>query len=98
MSNTALLLETLWPGIMLAGGAMLVLPCLRADDVRARAAMVAVMLLLMWRYVLWRWLASLPPLGFSLDCLVGMIFIITETLMLIGSSISLVFLARISNR
>jgi cellulose synthase (UDP-forming) len=77
---------------------MLVLPCLRADDVRARAAMVAVMLLLMWRYVLWRWLASLPPFGFSLECLVGMIFIITETLMLIGSSISLVFLARISNR
>jgi cellulose synthase (UDP-forming) len=98
MSTAALLLDAIWPGIMLAGAALLVLPCLRPEDVRARAAMVAVMLLLMWRYLLWRWLASLPPLGFTLEWLVGIIFITTETLMLLGTSVSLVFLARTSNR
>ena len=40
------LLETLAPGILVIGAAWVVLPWLRADDERARAAMVAVMVAL----------------------------------------------------
>ena len=29
--------------------------------------MVAVMIALMWRYMLWRWLATVPPVGLTLD-------------------------------
>jgi hypothetical protein len=40
---------------------------LLVDDERARAAMVAVAIVLMWRYLLWRWLGSLPPLGLTVE-------------------------------
>src|SRR5258707_497690 len=93
-ATITLLVETLWPGIVVAGLAFAVLPWLRPDDERARAAMVAVMLALMWRYLVWRWMGTLPPLGFTLEWIVGVVFVAVETLMIVGSSISLVFLAR----
>jgi cellulose synthase (UDP-forming) len=86
------------PGILVVGAAWLLLPWLRADDERARAAMVAVMVALMWRYMLWRWLATLPPIGPTLDFTVGVLFVAVETLTICGSTVSLVFLARLSNR
>jgi cellulose synthase (UDP-forming) len=99
MSATAsLLLEVLTPGILVAGIAFVVLPWLRPDDERARAAMVAVMVVLMWRYMIWRWLVTLPPAALSLEYLVGLVFAGVETLMLAGTTISLVFLARLSDR
>jgi len=96
--TTALLLETLWPGLMVSGAAMVVLPWLRADDERARSAMVAVALVLMWRYLAWRWLASLPPFGLTLDCIIGLAFIGVESLMIVGATINLITLVRLSNR
>jgi cellulose synthase (UDP-forming) len=96
--TAALLLETLSPGILVAGAALIVLPWLREDDERARAAMVAVMIVLMWRYMVWRWLGTLPPAGVTLEYLVGVVFAVVETAMLAGSTISLVFLARLSDR
>ena len=52
----------------------MLLPWLRADDERARVAMVAVMVVLMWRYMVWRWMVTLPPPGPTLDFGVGLIF------------------------
>ncbi len=92
------LLETLAPGILVIGAAWVLLPWLRADDERARAAMVAVMVALMWRYLLWRWLVTVPPAGLTLNFGVGLIFVAVETLMIAGSTVSLVFLARLSDR
>ena len=96
--TAALLFETLSPGIIVAGAALIVLPWLRQDDERARAAMVAVMVLLMWRYMVWRWLGTLPPAGLTLEYALGFVFAVVETAMLAGSTISLIFLARMSNR
>lgn len=93
-----LVLETLSPGIVVAGLAIAVLPWLRPDDARARAAMVAVMLALMWRYLGWRWMGTLPPFGLTVEWMVGLIFVTVETLAIIGSTISLVFLARLRDR
>jgi cellulose synthase (UDP-forming) len=99
MSPTiAVLLETLSPGILVAGAALIILPWLKEDDERARAAMVAVMIILMWRYMLWRWTGTLPPAGLTLEYIVGVVFAIVETAMLVGTTISLAFLARLSNR
>jgi cellulose synthase (UDP-forming) len=99
MSPTAaLLLETLSPGILVAGAALIVLPWLKEDDERARAAMVGVMVVLMWRYMLWRWMGTLPPPGLTLEYGVGVVFAVVETAMMAGTTISLVFLARLSNR
>ena len=92
------LIETLSPGILVIGAAWVVLPWLRPDDERARAAMVAVMIALMWRYMLWRWFATLPSAGLTFDFAVGAIFALVETLMMCGSTVSLVFLARLGDR
>ena len=92
------LLEALAPGILVIGAAWVVLPWLRADDQRARAVMAAVMVALMWRYLLWRWLATVPPAGLTLDFTVGVLFVLVETLMIAGTTLSLAFLTRLGNR
>ena len=94
----ASLIETLSPGVLVVGAAWVVLPWLRPEDERARAAMVAVMIALMWRYMLWRWFATLPAPGLSADFVVGAVFALVETGMLGGSTVSLIFLARLSDR
>jgi cellulose synthase (UDP-forming) len=99
MNPTAsLLLDVLSPAILVGGAALIVLPWLKEDDERARAAMVAVMIVLMWRYMIWRWLGTLPPAELTLEFAVGVVFAAVETAMLAGSTISLAFLARLSNR
>jgi len=92
------LIESVSPGILVIGAAWVLLPWLRPEDERARAAMVAVMIALMWRYMLWRWFATLPSVGQTLDFAVGVVFAFIETLMMCGSTVSLVFLARLSDR
>jgi cellulose synthase (UDP-forming) len=94
----AILLEALVPGFLALGFAWIVLPWLKAEDERARAAMVAVMLVLMWRYMAWRWIVTLPPFGLSIDFVIGLIFVTIETLVVIGATISLTFLIRLTNR
>ncbi len=94
----SLLLESLVPGFLVLGLGWVVLPWLSADSQRARTAMVAVMIVLMWRYLLWRWIATLPPIGLSLDFAVGVIFVVIETMVMAGSTISLVFLTRTTDR
>ncbi len=94
----AILIESLVPGFIVLGLGWMVLPWLSAESGRARAAMVAVMIVLMWRYVIWRWLGTLPPVALSVDFVVGIIFAGIETLVVIGSSISLIFLTRHTDR
>jgi cellulose synthase (UDP-forming) len=93
-----LLLESLVPGFLVLGLGWVVLPWINADSGRARAAMVGVMIVLMWRYLLWRWIATLPPLGLSLDFVVGLIFVVIETMVMAGSTISLIFLTKTTDR
>lgn len=94
----AVLTEALAPGFLVLGAAWIVLPWLRAEDERARAAMVAVMLVLMWRYMAWRWIVTLPPLGLTVDFVVGLILVSVETLVVVGATISLSFLVRLTDR
>jgi cellulose synthase (UDP-forming) len=94
----ATLIETLSPGILVLGAAWVLLPWLRPDDERMRAATVAVMIALMWRYMLWRWFATLPSASQTFDFALGVAFALIETLMMCGSTVSLVFLTRLSNR
>ena len=90
--------ETLVPGILVVGLAWVALPWLKPGDERARAAMVAIMVVLMWRYMVWRWVATLPPAGVSVDFIIGVLFALIETMTVLGSTIGLVTLVRSSNR
>src|SRR3990172_578401 len=99
MSPTAnLLLEILAPGLLVIGAALVVLPWLKPSEERARAAVVAVVVVLMWRYMAWRWLATLPPFGLSVDWIVGIVFAVVETMAMLGTTIGLIGLTRLSDR
>ena len=96
--TVSLLLETAAPALLVAGVAMVALPWLRPQDERARVAVVAVVSVLMWRYMIWRWVSTLPPMGLTLDWIVGLIFVSVETLAMMGTTIGLAGLTRVSNR
>ncbi len=90
--------ECCWPGALAAGAGIAVLPWLKRDSATARATVVAIVLALMWRYILWRWIETLPPFGFTLDTLTALVFIFVETAALIGATISFFFLSRVRDR
>ena len=94
----ALLLDTLAPGLLVVGAALIALPWMSPKSERARIAVVAVVSVLMWRYMIWRWLYTLPPMGFSIDWIVGVIFAVVETLAMLGTTIGLIGLTRTSDR
>ncbi len=87
-----------WPGPLAAGACVAALPWLNRESVAARTFVVSICIALMWRYIGWRWLSSLPPLELSVNAFSGIVFAGMETLALIGATISLCFLTRIRNR
>ena len=84
--------ECCWPAAVVAGAGFAALPWLKRDNTIARAVVVAIVLALMWRYMLWRWFSTLPPFGFTLDTLARCVFIFVETAALVGATISFFFL------
>jgi cellulose synthase/poly-beta-1,6-N-acetylglucosamine synthase-like glycosyltransferase len=99
MSPTVnILIETLAPAALVVGAAYAVLPWISSRNELARATAVAAMIAFMWRYMLWRWTSTLPPFAWSLDCIVGLMFVMVETLAVIGSTLSLITLARLKSR
>ena len=96
--TVALLLDTMAPGLLVIGAALIALPWMSPRNERARMAVVAVIIVLMWRYMIWRWLCTLPPMGLSVDWIVGLIFVTVETLAILGTTIGLIGLTRVSNR
>jgi cellulose synthase (UDP-forming) len=87
-----------WPGPLAAGACIAALPWLKRESGLARSIVIAAGIALMWRYIFWRWTASLPPMGLSLDWIAGVIFAATESLALFGTTLSLFFLTRVRSR
>jgi cellulose synthase (UDP-forming) len=96
--TVALLLDTLAPGLLVIGAALVALPWMSPRSERNRAIVVAVISVLMWRYMVWRWLYTLPPMGFTIDWIIGVIFLVIETLAMLGTTIGLIGLTRLSDR
>jgi cellulose synthase (UDP-forming) len=97
-SISSMIAEGGWPGPLAAGICIAALPWLKRESSLARAIVVAIGIALMWRYIFWRWTASLPPIGLSLDWAAGVIFAATESLALFGTTLSLFFLTRVRSR
>ena len=87
----SILIEALAPSFLVLGALLVALPWLDPRDERVRSVMVAVLVVLLWRYMFWRWLSTLPAPALSLDFTVGLIFVVIETLAVVGSTINLVF-------
>ena len=98
ISTAGILLEALAPGFLVIGGLLIALPWISPRDERARAVMVIVLVILMWRYMFWRWFSTLPVPELSLDFAVGLIFVVIETLAVLGSTINLMFVSRLKDR
>jgi cellulose synthase (UDP-forming) len=87
-----------WPGI--AAGLIAIGSLIWLDRRNAihRTIVCAVATFLMWRYMSWRILDSLPPAGLTFDYAVGVTFVGVEALSMLSTTISLFFLTRIRDR
>ena len=94
----SILLEALAPSFLVLGALLVALPWFDPRDERVRSVMVAVLIVLLWRYMLWRWLSTLPVPALNLDFAFGLLFVVIETLAVVGSTINLVFVSRLSDR
>lgn len=90
--------EAFAPAIALALIGFAVLPWLNRYSTLARSAAIAVSLFFAWRYMAWRILYTLPPVGLTLDFSLALVFIVVETLSMLGASIALFFLTRTRDR
>lgn len=90
--------EALLPGLVVVFLAIAILPWLSRDNSWIRASVIAFVLFVSWRYLLWRIGYTLPPIGLTLDFAAGLAFIVIETLAMIGGTLSLLFLTRTVNR
>ncbi len=90
--------EAFAPGLALVLIAMAVLPWLDRNNTVARTGAIAVCLVLAWRYMLWRILDTLPPVGLTLDFGLGVLFTAVEFMSMLGSSLALFFLTRTRDR
>ncbi|MGE0210902.1 MAG: glycosyltransferase [Parvibaculaceae bacterium] len=94
----AAILECVWPGLVVGGAALAVIPWLSRDVPAARVFVTGVSAALMLNYLTWRVAATVPPVGLSLDFLLGALFMLIEGLALTGGLISLFFFTRTHNR
>lgn len=86
------------PAIFAACVTLLVFSLGDRNSPTARALVTVTCLLLMWRYTQWRIAHTLPPLGFTIDFAVGLIFLVVEVLAAISSTLSLFFMTRTTDR
>jgi cellulose synthase (UDP-forming) len=90
--------EAFQPGIVLLLLAVAILPWLNRDNTTARTAALAVCIFLAWRYMLWRIVETLPPVGLTADFALGAVFTTVEMLSMLGTTVALIFLTRTSDR
>jgi cellulose synthase (UDP-forming) len=83
---------------LVIGGLILVLPLLDPKDNRARAALLAICIILTWRYIGWRFSATLPPFAWRLDSLYPWAFSTIEALANVGWTLGFITLSRTKDR
>jgi cellulose synthase (UDP-forming) len=84
--------------LVVIGGGVIALPFLDPKDERARIALFAICIVLIWRYVLWRFADTLPPLAWQFDSLYAWGFSIIEALACVGWTSGFVTLCRRNDR
>ena len=90
--------EAFQPGIVLGLLAIAILPWLNRDNTTARTVALGVCILLGWRYMLWRIIETLPPVGLTADFALGVVFTTVEMLSMLGTTVALIFLTRTRDR
>jgi cellulose synthase (UDP-forming) len=86
------------PSLVVAGIALSVLPFCSRSDTRVRAVLFSVSVFLGWRYIVWRLGNTLPAPALDGDFVFGCVFMILETLVMLGSTCSSLILVRTRDR
>lgn len=92
------LYDALLPGIVIAGVLWLALPHIKRDHPVARIGILALSAFLMWRYMSWRITETLPPMGFTLEFGVGVVFLTVEVLSVISATLAMLWTTRARSR
>src|SRR5260370_17537913 len=70
--------------LVVLGAAIFALPFLDPKDERARAGLFGICILLTWRYLWWRFAATLPPFALRFDSLYAWGFTLVELVANLG--------------
>lgn len=85
-------------GLLPIAIALALFPWLDRKNVVTRSILIGVCIFLGWRYMLWRIIDTLPPVGLTVDFGLGVLFTALEFLAMIGATISMFFLTRTRSR
>ncbi len=96
--GSAELLAALWPALILLGVGLVIVATVKRGGATVRLVVMAISVTLLLRYVFWRATSTLPPVGFTLDFTVGLIFLLVELSALVAAVLSLLFLSRTRDR
>ena len=96
--NPAEIVEALWPTFALFGAILVAIGSAKSSAKAIRLCVMAISLALLLRYAFWRVTCTLPRMGFTLDFVCGVIFLLIEAAGLVAAVLSLVFLSRSRNR
>ncbi len=91
------LIEGSWPGVLAAGASMALLPWMNRQG-WWRVLALGFTIFLTLRYIIWRFLETIPPQAETLNFTIGSIFFAIEASAIIGVLMSLVTLMRTRNR
>src|SRR5262249_29852444 len=91
-------LAAIAPGAAPAALAVGLMPWLSRGDSRVRAVVVAITMAFTLRYMWWRITATLPALDGSGESIACLLFLIAEVTVLVGTTITILFLGRVRNR
>jgi len=90
--------EAIAPALLAVAMLCLLLPWDDRNNSWVRSVVVAISLILTWRYLFWRITETLPPFGISVDWLCGIAFLGAEVLTGIGATITWFMLSRSVSR
>jgi cellulose synthase/poly-beta-1,6-N-acetylglucosamine synthase-like glycosyltransferase len=93
-ANGQTLFEALLPAGLIGLIAFAVFPWLNRNSETSRTITITICLFLMWRYLTWRIVHTLPPIDFTIEFATGLAFLIVELLCSTGATISMIILTR----
>jgi cellulose synthase (UDP-forming) len=89
---------SLAPAILVAGLCLLVLPLARPDGLWVRAAALGGVVLLSWRYMVWRFTETVAPIGLDIDAIASWTFAVLEAGTILSSTLAFGILTRTRGR
>lgn len=91
-------LAALTPALAALGLCLLMMSTMKREWATSRVAMMAIGMVLLVRYLIWRVASTLPPLANPLDFSFGVLFLAAEAATIVASVMSLFFMMRTRDR